>query len=323
MIMKSNYLLACVIGIFSMLASLGSQAQATAKLNTGEIYETTMSCTDCFDWKMIGVCFWLKCKLYSCSVKESMKVSHYIPDLMVSSYTSKSPWTDTQSWNKPKHGAMTTAESARKLESNLDFKSVDIITHPTLPVFNELGEEDYLCKSMHAMPYMPLFLSKDDPFWIQSTVEGVLASTMGIIPTSTNRIKGSSTGFGALPSYWAGVYPRCGWGNHPYDPINAAVAAHRASEIVTRTMQPHVYLATTGKCDNRCWKPSSVVANNSNNKFQMFYPESESSAKPMGGKVTWANGKQEIHEAYSWSLWRKYKCCKKKGQVFLFSVDWE
>lgn len=310
-----------LIGILFLTLSVSAAANnpPVATLTTVEIYDNTMSCTDCFDWRVIGVCFWLKCKLWNCSVKESIKVSHYIPDLMVNTYTTKSPWTDTNDWNKPKHGAMTTAESHRKLESNLDFKSVDIITHPTLPVFNEMGEEDYFCKSQHSAPYFPLFLSKTDPFWIQSTVEGILASTLGLIPTATNRIKASNQ----LKSYWAGVYPRCGWGNHPYDPINAAVAAHRASEIVTRTLQPHVYMPTSGKCDNRCWKPPAVVANNDNNKFQMLYPVPETTAKPMGGKATWANGKQKIQESYSWSLWRKYKCCAKKGQVFLFSVDWE
>ena len=26
--------------------------------------------------------------------------------------------------------------------------------------------------------------------------------------------------------------------------------------------------------------------------------------------------------SYAWALWRPYKCCKKRGQKFLYSVDW-
>ncbi len=306
------------LGIGVVLLSLLTSGGSSAKINSVDLINDALSCIDCIDYRVIGVCFWLKCKLFSCSVKTSVKISHYNPDMVVSTYTSESPWGETKSWNSVKHGAMTTAQSNKKLESNLDFKHADVITHPALAVGNILEQTGYYCKSMQKAPYMPLFLSRHDPFWMESTVEGILASTVGLLPTSGNVIKAEFLG-----SSWARVYPRCGWGNHPYDPINGAVAAHRVAEIVTRNLQPHVYQPAGGNCGNRCWKPASVVANNNTNKFQMNYPKSENSASPMGGKASWANGKNKPEEAYAWTLWRKYKCCKKEGQVFITSVDWE
>lgn len=25
---------------------------------------------------------------------------------------------------------------------------------------------------------------------------------------------------------------------------------------------------------------------------------------------------------YAWALWRPYKCCKRRSQTFLYSIDW-
>src|SRR5690606_31277863 len=151
--------------------------------------------------------------------------------------------------------------------------------------------------------FMPLFLSSVDPYWNETWLERYLQ----ILGLETDIIKaGGSSGFSGfdffLAPYWASVYPRCGWGAHPYDPINAAVAAHRASEITTRDDEPHMYISAEGDCDSseRCWKPGGVSANNSTNKFQMMHPEIEDDAKAFGGSATYANGKHEPHEAYTW-----------------------
>ncbi len=37
---------------------------------------------------------------------------------------------------------------------------------------------------------------------------------------------------------------------------------------------------------------------------------------------SWSNGRVDVHGDYAWNLWRPYKCCRSRGQVFLFSVDW-
>ncbi len=44
----------------------------------------------------MGVCFWLHCTWTGCSVRTSIKVGHYIPDLVVSSYNELggNPWVE-------------------------------------------------------------------------------------------------------------------------------------------------------------------------------------------------------------------------------------
>ncbi|HFO3735452.1 TPA: TraU family protein, partial [Escherichia coli] len=41
-----------------------------------------------------GICYWLFCTKFSCKVRTSVKVSHYIPEVVVSTYTAPggNPW---------------------------------------------------------------------------------------------------------------------------------------------------------------------------------------------------------------------------------------
>ena len=36
----------------------------------------------------------------------------------------------------------------------------------------------------------------------------------------------------------------------------------------------------------------------------------------------WGGGQVDPEGDYVWNLWRPYKCCQRRGQVFLFSIDW-
>ena len=54
-------------------------------IDTADLVTSTFS-ADCLEYRVVGMCFWLRCSLYSCSVETSVKVRHYIPDAVVSSY---------------------------------------------------------------------------------------------------------------------------------------------------------------------------------------------------------------------------------------------
>lgn len=297
------------------------------KLSTQTIVQETISCLDCFDYEVVGICFWLTCTIWSCDVDTSIKVKHYIPDLVVSTYTSDSAWEDMRELNDEAPGGLANTESPFEKDTPLDFKSVDIVAHPTVMIYNELGDEELFCKSQQETPLMPVYVSSWDMFWNHTWLERGLQ----IWGLEMEMIKATSSGGSGvvgfvLSPYWAPVYPRCGFGANPVDPINSAVSAHRAADIATRENEPHVYLEIDGDCDeedHKCWNPEPVEANNDNNKFQMIYPKVETTAKPFGGSATWANGKHILHEAYTWSLWRKYKCCERNGMIFLFDIDWE
>ena len=51
----------------------------------------TLGCTSCQDWRVSGVCFWLKCSMTGCRIKSSIRVSHNIPDVMIASFNGVSP----------------------------------------------------------------------------------------------------------------------------------------------------------------------------------------------------------------------------------------
>lgn len=312
---------------FAMMCAVSAHALTvkTGKKNgdfsTADIVKSAVECVDCLDYKLIGICFWLKCSLFSCSVENSLRFQHFVPDLVVSSYTYQSEWKDTRSWNDNPSAAIGQTESARDQGTSLDFKNVDVITHPALPIFNALGRSDYFCQSMLKVPMMPHFLSSYDPSWHDPGIEQLYPQSILGYP----RFKtGTGSWLGLMEGSWAPLYPRCGWGAHPLDPINAAVAAHRAADIVTRRAQPHVYLPLTGNCDNRCWKPGAVNVNNgSDNRFQMLVPSMTKSTAVLNGPASWANGKHKSRESYMWTLWRRYSCCSKEGQVFLFKIDFQ
>jgi integrating conjugative element protein (TIGR03756 family) len=288
------------------------------KVSTGDIIDSAIECTDCLDYELIGICFWLKCSLFSCSVKESLRVRHFLPDVVISSYTYQSEWDETQNLNHNPSGALAQTESMADQGTSLDFKSVDVITHPALLLFNSLPS-DYFCQSMLKTPMIPHFLSSHDAAWREPGIEQLLPQSVLGVPRFQT---GTGSWMGLLEGSWAPLYPRCGWGAHPLDPVNAAVAAHRAAEIVTRTVQPHTYVPLSGRCDNRCWKPGPVNVNDgTENRFQMIAPWVEHSTRVLNGPADWANGKHRIRESYLWTLWRRYSCCEKKGQVFLFKID--
>ena len=298
---------------------------ALKKIDTFDVSESGFKCgPDCMDWKIVGVCFWLKCSLFSCSIKESIRYSHFIPDLVVASYSGEdSPWEDTASWNDAPDGTMSMSESPDDQDTFLNFKNVDIISQPGLIGWNALGDTDYFCNSQLSMPMMPHFMSGLDHNWIDPGIERLYPQSILGTPT----IKGNDVSFlpGFLDPYWAPVYPRCGWGAHPLDPVNGAVAAFRASHILTNRVALHVMVPATGSCGNRCWKPGAVKENSStDNKFQMIYPEFEDTAKMFGWSASkLADGRNVVNQAYMWNLWRRYRCCDKKGQIFITHISIE
>lgn len=314
MMNKANLLM--LLFLFSVA---GARAEV-ATIDTATIVEKTLACVDCPDWKIVGVCFWLRCSLWDCEVKESPKIHQNLPDLVVATHTtSTSPLVDSLTINNVNAANLTNKdESPFELETYVDYKHAEVLGNPAVVFFNALHEADdeYFCKSGVQVPYFPYFLSGLDSAWSDPDVEVFLGSIFGIIRApkiTTNWPLG----------YWANVYPRCGWGSHPYDAINGAVAAHRAAAVTTSNFAPHIYIQPSTDCGNRCWPPKPVEENNANNhQFQMIFPDAATNSRVMGGSATWANGKNiNGDEGYAWTLWRPYECCKKKGS-FLFSVDW-
>lgn len=290
-------------------------------LDTWDIAEKSMTCTDCINYKVEGICLWIKCNVFppSCSNRESILVSHFLPDFVVSAYSNTTPWDGLGGLTDRKMGSILTHKSdihdhvteiSGQIDTNLDFKHVDIITNPAIIAFNALASSmGYSCESVEKIPMMPHFISKADLAWSEPIIEQFYPQAILGFPRQSE-----------LPEYWGPIYPRTGWNSLPSDAMSAVVTAQRASEIITGSLSLHVYLPIGSDCGDKCWPPPPVEVGNRDNRFQLIYPEVQNFAEPLPRHGSWANGMEVIDQRYSWVLWRRYECCRREGQIFVGRV---
>lgn len=129
-----------------LLSATGSYA-----LNTATIVGSVAS-PDCLEYRVVGICYWLYCTWTGCTVRTSIKVRHYIPDAIVSSYsnTGENPWIEVRPMSTPNPSAQTGGDGTTNEdhENNLaKFKNADVIGHPGVEVFNQfVSSSGYFCE---------------------------------------------------------------------------------------------------------------------------------------------------------------------------------
>src|SRR3546814_17862246 len=84
-----------------------SAATSTFALDTATIVPSALS-PDCLEYRVVGICYWLYCTPFGCSVRTSVKVRPYVPAPVVSSYstTGENPWKDRQRAGTGKSGSV-------------------------------------------------------------------------------------------------------------------------------------------------------------------------------------------------------------------------
>lgn len=327
--------------VLIILCCLVSPTQTRAvEVSTADILSRTADATlACMQWTPVGLCFWLRCNWFSCDVESSLKIGHYNPDLVVSSYNElgKNPWQEAQSvlgkvqqraasnligrlGNVPADSAgnRTEGHSGRGEHNNLIFRETDAIGHPSLAI---PWPANIRCASQ-ARAFMPYFLSGLDALsWRQAMPELVYPAShlpglreIGRWPLQT----------------WGGVYPRTGWSVQAEEPKAAALTAQRAGDIVTRRRQPHIYqaLSDLSPVDQRVWPPNELIENDASTGYwQMLSPTPDEGCQVFGyNDLTdargWGGGRVDENGDYVWNLWRPYQCCERSGQLFLFDINW-
>ncbi|TCV62182.1 TIGR03756 family integrating conjugative element protein [Pseudomonas fluorescens] len=298
--------------VLSVLLASGS----SVALDTGSITASVLS-PDCLEYRVVGICFWLLCTPFGCTVKTSTKVRHFIPELVVSSYatTGANPWTEMAALSSPISGAegggnLITPNTQR---DNLPrFKNVDGIGHPGGWATTRLASQSgYACVS-GATAFLPYYLSTLDSLaWRQGIPESLYPESL--VP-GIREIGRQLAG-----NMWGNVYPRQGFLVQPDDFKAAAVMAQRAGDFITRYWQPHVYLPLTPAPRDGYWPPGPIVENDaSTHKWQLLSPLVQPTCA-----IFPSDSVQSGDGGYAWSLWRPYSCCKREGQTFLFSIDFE
>ena len=305
------------------------------------ITQTTTAALSCMQWMPTGVCFWLHCTLTGCSVRTSIKVGHFNPDLVVSAYNELggNPWAEIRATlGLAQQAAATgllgsllpipvdsagnrTEGTAARDHQNLIYRETDAIGHPLSSLSGLVSGVGLLCPS-ETTSFVPYFQSGLDALsWRQEVPE--IFYPASFIPGLRE--------IGSWPlQTWGGVYPRTGWTTQAEEPKAAAINAQRAGDIVTRLGQPHVYIPVTASSSSglRVWSPGPLVeTDDRTGTWQMLAPTPEFTCAVFGTNdlaslTGWGGGKVDAAGDYVWNLWRPYQCCRRRGQVFLTSIDW-
>ena len=143
--------LACPRLHTTVAALLLSMATSTFALDTATIVSSALS-PNCLAYRVVGVCYWLNCGRSGCSVRTSVKVRHYVPDAVVSSYsnTGENPWLEVRAMSMPNPTAKAGGDGTTNHdnENNLaKFKNADVIGHPAGMVFSQFASASgYTCE---------------------------------------------------------------------------------------------------------------------------------------------------------------------------------
>jgi integrating conjugative element protein (TIGR03756 family) len=299
---------------------------ATAAITSAEIVTSAMTSTDCIQWRVSGICYWLFCTTFGCSVRTSVKVTHNIPEVVVSTYTDAggNPWTEMSGISGASGGIENTLthalsglsaggnnaadqKSGGQRHSAVKFKYADALGHPATSLIGG-AISGYSCDTA-ATPFIPYFLSTLDVLaWRTGVPESLYPEAL--IPGRRevgNQLAGNM---------WGNVYPRGGFVQQTDDDKASAVVAQRVADIITRSGEPHVYQPLVGTRRDGYWPPSPVLENDaSTHTWQRLSPHLSQSCAifPDGSYPTAADG----NEAYA--LWQPYSCCQRRGQTFLGS----
>ncbi len=297
-----------------MLAAAGS----SYAINTGTIVASTLS-PDCLEYRVVGICYWLYCTWTGCTVRTSVKVRHYVPDAVVSSYsnTGENPWTEVRFMSPPNPTAEDGGDGTTNHdnENNLaKFKNADVIGHPGGQVFSQFASASgYACEGA-GTAFMPYLLSTLDTLaWRYNVPEMVYPESL--IPG--RREVGTRTGL----NLWGNVNPRVGFLHQTDDYKSGAVVAQRAGDIVTRRGQIHVYQSLLAEARDGYWPAGELMESDaSTGKWQELTPTLSNSCAVFPHTNTRVQAQQGD---YAWALWRPYSCCERRGQVFLGSTDFD
>lgn len=302
-LMKMTLPALCIAVAFSGLP-------AHASLNTASIMASSSSLS-CIDYKIIGTCFWLYCTKFGCVIRTSMKVKHYIPETVISSYNhdGQNPWQEMNQFNQGAKGGE--YRSPQKNYTQLTFKNTAAIGHPQGAI-TQILRGSYYCQSQ-TKPFVPYFLSSLDFLaWNHGIPEMFYPESL--VPGMREIRENGDT--------WGNIFPRSGAVTQMHDYKASAVTAHRVADFLTRSAQPHIYIPTAKQeqGQNGYWYPEPVKEAVSNNhKWQQLHPKMSQSCSIFPD--TPPNMVSE-DGSYAWALWRPYKCCKRRGQRFLHSIDW-
>jgi integrating conjugative element protein (TIGR03756 family) len=281
---------------------------------------TTQALPHCLHYKIKGTCYWWVKDGLLGHPEATLKVAHYIPDVVVSVFdrAGDNPWLEAKIfYDKP------AVLLARKLiqtmhglvlgggrhsfntphETNVYFKEVTIIGNPAAQL---LGKD--ITISTNAIPFVPYFNSLLD----------VIGWRFGLEMLYPAAWQPYAHPIGQKGYAWGHVYPREGFIVAANDAEAAAIAAQRAADIITKRYQPHSYHRLKNRCGQHCGA-SPVHENDPHTQWQALFPQEShrcgvfGSPRDFGDKLA-----TRTQGRYVWILWRYYEgCIPAKGGAYM------
>lgn len=296
-----------------LVGAVASADQAEARITTASIIPSAAS-YNCMDYKVVGVCLWLYCGWSGCRIRTSVKVGHFVPELVVSSYenTGKNPWVEIAAVSPPTGeaigGGRSTGDVEPTMHQQLRFKNVDAIGHPGASMFNHFASQfGFTCQGA-TQSMRPYFVSTLDALaWRSGIPESVYPEAL--IPGRRE--------LGQTGDLWGNIFPRSGFISQTHDYKSAALMAQRAADIVTREGQPHVYQPVIRRASSRdgYWPPGPVKEGSENHQWQDLYPHRSNSCAIWPDRSPQHTYSERLDEGgdYAFALWRRYECCQRRG----------
>ncbi|EAR3735086.1 TIGR03756 family integrating conjugative element protein [Salmonella enterica] len=298
--------------------SLLTVALPVFAITTPQITASSLS-AECLQYRVVGLCYWLLCTPFGCTVKTSVKVKHNIPELVVSSYSAPgdNPWTEMKVTDAAAAGILSGGDTNPRItnsKTKIRYKDTAAIGHPGGVVFSRfLNAFGYHCNSP-VVPFQPYFLSTlDAVVWRSGVPEMLYPEALTPLVRET----------GQPGDLWGNVYPRAGSLGQTHDYKASAVMAQRTADIVTRTGQLHVYLPLVPVSRPGYWPPQPVMEKKTDNhRWQLLSPGTEGHCAIFPDRTATDTYADRLDPGgdYAWTLWRPYSCCQRRGQTFLVST---
>jgi len=324
-------------------------------ISTADIIRRSHS-IDCLEWKISGVCIWLKCSLFGCYITTTPRISHRLPDLVAVTYpnTFDSPWHDYPLKEVLSESARNSdltggnfegVGSDKQHQESLHFYEVDVIGNPAL---KRLHFGRFLCQSVARSSY-PYFLSVEDAKAWRSAIPDAYRKE--------SRIPGLRE-IGRWPRYtWGSVFPRSGFVFQYHPGKAAAVASQRAIDIVVRDPSGHLAhplsrqrtmrvsrgnpkartehecslsggswklnpkVDSVGRCVKQSWQQWLTKSDETKDRWQMLHPDHSERCETFAEQQQFRHRRTNSDEQYVWNHWKKYKCCVVAGGTLLKAFD--
>ena len=259
--------------------------------------------SSCLEYRPVGICVWLDCGLTGCHFRQSLQISHFRPDAVVTVFTGESPWPYVRSLQRGLSSALSLGGGHPESGAGtLNYFDVDITGSPALDSL--VLVDDLLCPASVASRKSYYSSVADFAQWRQ-TVNTLLPE---VTPILEDRF------IGTVDDYWGALFPRQGFIVHSDSRRASAVIAQRAADIVTRTGQNHIYRLLQSDCGKGCRGPQPVSEKQpADHKWQLLYPE-RSRCGHFGRDLSTIATLRDSRDQYGWHLWRRYTCCLPRGQ---------